>query len=121
MLVVALVLAVLYFMLMTLVMIDSSRAQGEAQRFRARVMAAALAENGAELACAQMVKLTSNYAQRQDEQGTLTGKYYRGADKFTVEGDAVAGGLIKQKASVKLTGTVDEAGHIRIDWSNHSQ
>jgi hypothetical protein len=42
----AMVIAVLYFLLMELLLIDSSRALGEAQRFRSRVVAAALAENG---------------------------------------------------------------------------
>src|SRR6266545_5727430 len=51
----ALVLSVLYFALMELLLIDSSRALNEAQRFRARVVAGALAESGAELAALQMV------------------------------------------------------------------
>ena len=72
-LVIALVLAILYFMLMGLVMIDSSRAQTEAQRYRARVLAATLAENAAELACAQMVTLPGGVATLQDAQGTMTG------------------------------------------------
>jgi hypothetical protein len=87
-LVIALVLAILYFMLMGLVMIDSSRAQAEAQRFRARMMAAVLAENAAELACAQMVTLPSGMANKEDKQGRMFGTYRRtSGDKFEVNGE----------------------------------
>src|SRR5258708_13978010 len=53
-LITAIALAVLYFGLMELMLIDSSRALREAQRFRSRVVASALAESAAELAAAQM-------------------------------------------------------------------
>src|SRR6266566_4686861 len=51
----AIALAILYFGLMELMLIDSSRALREAQRFRARVTSAALAESAAELSAAQMI------------------------------------------------------------------
>src|SRR5204863_3948307 len=51
----AIVLAILYFALMELMLIDSSRAVREAQRFRARIVATTLAESAAELAALQLV------------------------------------------------------------------
>lgn len=65
----AIALAVLYFGLMELMMIDSSRALREAQRFRARVVASALAENAAELAAANMITQPGSTTTAQDDQG----------------------------------------------------
>ncbi|HJW93316.1 MAG TPA: hypothetical protein VJ901_06840 [Thermoanaerobaculia bacterium] len=125
-LVIALVLAILYFMLMALVMIDSSRAQAEAQRYRARVVSAALAENAAELACVQMVTTPSGMAQLEDSQGTMMGTYRRlGSDtstqaRFEVNGEAQTKGLLNQKATVFLEGHFD-GNQIHIDFARHSQ
>jgi len=130
-LVIALVLAILYFMLMTLIMIDSSRAQGEAQRYRARVVAAALAENAAELACAQMVTLPSGVGQLQDDQGRMYGTYRRlGSNpsgtgppsdaRFEVMGEADTKGVLNQHATVFLEGHFN-GNEVHIDFSRHSQ
>jgi hypothetical protein len=124
-LVIALVLAILYFMLMGLVMIDSSRAQAEAQRYRARVVASALAENAAELACAQMVNLPSGMAELNDKQGLMRGAYHRigaGApgETFEVNGEAETKGLLRLKATVFLEGHF-EGNVIHIDYARHSQ
>src|SRR5260370_11002888 len=69
----AIALAVLYFGLMELMLIDSSRALREAQRFRSRVVASALAESAAELAAAQMVTRPVANANASDEQEHITG------------------------------------------------
>jgi hypothetical protein len=120
-LVIALVLAILYFMLMGLVMIDSSRAQAEAQRFRARMMAAVLAENAAELACAQMVTLPGGTANKEDNQGRMFGTYRRMAgDKFEVNGEGETKGVVRQQATVLLEGHI-EGSTVHIDYSRHSQ
>ena len=120
-LVIALVLAMLYFMLMGLVMIDSSRAQAEAQRFRARMMAAVLAENAAELACAQMVTLPGGMANKEDNQGRMVGTYRRLTDnRFEVNGEGETKGVVRQQATVLLEGHI-EGNTIHIDYSRHSQ
>ena len=54
-LIAAIALAILYFALMELMLIDSSRALREAQRFRSKVIATTLAESAAELSAASMV------------------------------------------------------------------
>jgi len=115
------VLAILYFMLMGLVMIDSSRAQAEAQRFRARMMAAVLAENAAELACAQMVTAPGGMANKEDNQGRMVGTYRRLTDeKFEVNGEGETKGVVRQQATVLLEGHI-EGNTIHIDYSRHSQ
>ncbi len=119
--VVALVLAVLYFMLMALIMIDSSRAQAEAQRFRARMVASILAEDGAEAACVQMVNNPGGGPGLvRNEHGVAKGEYTRVDKNFSVAAYADTAGVIHQHAEVKLDGTVID-GHIRIDYSRHSQ
>ena len=120
-LVIALVLAILYFMLMGLVMIDSSRAQAEAQRYRARVVAATLAENAAELACVQMVTQPGGVAMKDDPQGKLSGSYQRTGDKFEVNGEGESKGVLHQRATVLLEGHFDPNGTVHIDFSRHSQ
>ena len=120
-LVIALVLAILYFMLMTLVMIDSSRAQAEAQRYRARVVAATLAENAAELACVQMVNQPTGMAMLQDSQGKMMGGYHHtSGDNFEINGEGETKGVLTQKATVMIEGHF-EGNRIRIDWTRHSQ
>jgi hypothetical protein len=119
-LVAALVLAILYFMLMELMMIDSSRALVEAQRFRARVVAATEAENGAELACVQMVTRLNGISDMTDDQGHRQGQYRKGATTFEVTGEGTSGGTIAQRASVYLKGRI-EGTDVKIDYANHSQ
>ncbi len=70
----ALVLAVLYFGLMELMLIDASRALAEANRFRARTIAAALAEDGVELASAQMMTRQVAVVNTENDQGKISGK-----------------------------------------------
>ena len=50
-----LILAILFFALMTLLLIESSEMSRRADRYRSRVLAQVLAENGAELAAQKMV------------------------------------------------------------------
>ena len=68
----AITLAILYFALMELMLIDSSRAVREAQRFRARIVATTLAESAAELAAAQLVTQPKAQVNATDDQGTMT-------------------------------------------------
>ena len=66
----AITLAILYFALMELMLIDSSRAVREAQRFRARIVATTLAESAAELAALQLVTASGGPVNATDDQGT---------------------------------------------------
>jgi len=105
---------------MELMLIDSSRALRESQRFRARVMAATLAESAAELAAAQMVNGVSNSANAQDDQGKMTGALSRTGNQFELNGEGVTSGLPPVKASVRVQGRI-EGSRVVIDYTFHSQ
>ncbi|HKO55894.1 MAG TPA: hypothetical protein VJ276_08450 [Thermoanaerobaculia bacterium] len=119
----ALVLAFLYFGLMQLLLIDSSRSLHEAQRFRARIVAKTLAENGAELAAINMVKQQSGAGSVNDAQGSASGtRTTDGAGTFTITSDSVTAGVLTQRAWVILVGRVDSDGAtVHIERSRHSQ
>lgn len=118
----AIALAVLYFALMQLMLIDSSRALREAQRFRSRIVASTLAESGAELVSAGMVtNLASNSATAKDEQGSMDGElHFGGAGAFEVVGNATTAGVQPVKATVRVQGRV-EGSKVIIDYTFHSQ
>ncbi|HSP15434.1 MAG TPA: hypothetical protein VLV78_11845 [Thermoanaerobaculia bacterium] len=115
----ALVLAVLYFALMELLLIDSSRALTEAQRFRSRVVAETLAENAAELAALQMINTGGANVTASDFQGTMHGTLRRTGDHFELEGEASTIGVMPQAATVFVQGTISGT-NIAIDYTNHT-
>ena len=117
----ALILAILYFALMELLMLDSSRALAEARRFRARIIAANLAENGAELAAIYITTRTGNAVDQADDSGTMTGRMSRNGEAFTIKGDGAASGLDPQSATVSVQGRVSPSGAIAIDYTMHGQ
>jgi hypothetical protein len=123
----AIALAVLYFGLMELMLIDSSRALREAQRFRSRIVASALAESAAELAAAQMVTHPGASANASDEQGQMTGSLRvtgdpsQGPQQFEITGQGVTAGVAPVTASVRVQGRIVDGNHIAIDYTFHSQ
>ena len=98
----AITLAILYFALMELMLIDSSRAVREAQRFRARIVATTLAESAAELAALQLVTASGGPVNATDDQGTMSATLQRSGDKFTIDANAESTGVPPQKATVKV-------------------
>ncbi len=122
-LITAIVLAVLYFALMELLLIESSRSLAEAQRFRARVVAATLAENGAELAALQIVNGGAPPPlPATDSQGTMNGTLRRVGVNFELVGTGRSAGVITQSSTVTIQGRIDPAdGTIKIDYTNHGQ
>jgi hypothetical protein len=119
----ALILAVLYFGLMELLMIDSSRALAEARRFRARIVATALAESAAELAALyiatpEMPK--SVISPLTIDQGSMTWSMKGSAASFELRGEGETSGVIVTRSSVKVGGRVD-GGKVVIDWTMHTQ
>ena len=119
-LVAALVLSILYFGLMALILIDSTRALHEANRFRARVVAGTLAENAAELAAQDIISLRSNKIEDEDFQGTVTATMERPNDQFVIEAEGTAIGVLTQKATVRVQGRV-LGTEVKIDYTFHSQ
>lgn len=117
----ALLIAVLYFALMELLLLDSTRSLQEAQRFRARIVAATLAESAAELAAAGMITKPGGEAQGEDAQGTMVGKYVRsGCCSFELIGEATSKGVPPATAHVRLQGRIVD-NQVTIDYSTHSQ
>jgi len=116
----AIALAILYFGLMELMLIDSSRALTEAQRFRSRVVASALAENAAELAAANMITNPGSTMTAQDDQGKMIGGIVVNGNQFEINGEGDTAGVIPVKATVRVQGTITGT-HIAIDYTFHSQ
>lgn len=117
----AIALAVLYFALMELMLIDSTRALREAQRFRSRIVASTLAESAAELAAAEMVKGSAGAAPKaSDDQGLMEGQLHMLGSQFELLGDATTAGAAPTKASVRVQGRV-EGTRVVIDYTFHSQ
>ena len=114
----AIVLAVLYFALMELMLIDSSRVLAEARRFRARVVATTLAESGAELSAAQLVTQSSANVTASDEQGTMSATMQHNGNTFMIDASAETAGVPPQKSSVKVQGRV-EGTKVLVDYTSH--
>jgi hypothetical protein len=120
---VALIVAVLYFAMIQLMLFDASRELAEARRFRARVIAATLAENAAELAAASLTDPNLTATPRLttcDEQGSMTRQMTKAGEKFTIEASGRAEGTIAQQATVTIQGNVVGTA-INIDYTFHSQ
>jgi hypothetical protein len=118
----AIILAVLYFGMIELLMIDSSRELGEARRFRSRIVAQALAENAAELAALHITTQAQNTPPAlTDAQGTMVGKVVTGGGapgSFVIEGYGDTAGLDRSHAEVKVVGAI-QGGRLRIDYTTH--
>ena len=116
----ALIIAVLYLALMELLLMDSTRALNEAQRYRSQVIAQTLAESGAERASAQMItKFSNNPPSVNDDQGTMSGTMQHAGNNFEITGDGIAKGVPSAKAHVELKGAVFGT-HIQIDFATHT-
>jgi len=116
----AIALAILYFGLMELMLIDSSRALTEAQRFRSRVVASALAENGAELAAANMISQPGSTTTAQDDQGKMIGAITVNGNNFEINAEGDTAGVVPVKATVRVQGRI-LGNHIAVDYTFHSQ
>jgi Tfp pilus assembly protein PilX len=117
-LIAALILAVLYFALMELMLIDASQSLEGARRFRARVVAVSLAENAVELAAVQMVSKAARNATAQNADGQMHGNYTPG-DTFELFGDGMTSGVINTPSRVQIEGKV-EGTTITIEWARYA-
>ncbi len=116
----AIALAVLYFAVMQLIMIDSSRVLREAQRFRSKVISHALAENAAELAASQMLLTSVRNINAKDADGTMKGALNKSSTAFTISAEGTSYGAESRRATVRLQGRV-VGTQIKVDYSFHSQ
>jgi Tfp pilus assembly protein PilX len=119
-LIAAIALAILYFAVMQLIMIDSSRSLTEARRFRAKVISTALAENGAELAASQMVLTTQRNVNATDADGKMKATLEHSSSEFVISAEGTSYGTEPRTATVRLQGRVQGA-KITVDYAQHSQ
>jgi Tfp pilus assembly protein PilX len=116
-----LILAILFFALMTLLLIESSEMSRRADRYRSRVMAQVLAENAVELAAQKMVTNTVAIKNYEDDQGTIHGEYKASpSGQFNFTGSCETKGVYPLKAAVRIQGHL-EGVQPRIDFTFHSQ
>ena len=120
-LVAAITIAILYFALMELMLIDSSRALREAQRFRSKVVAVTLAESAAELSSASMVTRNSGDSiNADDEQGSMKATCNVNGQAFVINAEATTSGVSPVTSSVRVQGRI-VGQRVAIDYTFHSQ
>jgi len=126
-LILALFLGILYFGFIELLMFDASREMSEARRFRARIVALTLAENGAELAATQMITQDTAPPPETDWQGTTSGELTKGPCpdplqwcSFDLKSTARSAGREGTDATLWLEGRM-KGTQIQIQFSRHSQ
>jgi Tfp pilus assembly protein PilX len=132
----AVIVAVLYFALIELLMIDASRDLAQARQFRSYVIAQTLAENAAELAALKIVDPTTapqGNVKEEDWQGTMVGTLRKTTDdppdpndlnavqklNFVLTGQGETAGLAKARAAVEVTGRI-EGNKVLIDFTKHA-
>jgi hypothetical protein len=120
---IAIVLAVLYFGLIQLLLVDASRDLNEARRFRARIVAWTLAENAAERSAhgiASMGPTMMPVLQNENQQGIMRGALMKSGKNFQLTGEGQTKGVVKVKSTVKVIGRVEDTGKVYIDFTMHS-
>jgi Tfp pilus assembly protein PilX len=130
-LVIALVLALLYFGLIELLLVDSSRELAAARRFRARILAETLAENAAEGAALRMADETVVWTKFEltNEQGEMEGEMRKSGQAYVITAKGISAGLESTQVTVRLQGQVvppsaaNPTGptKITIDFARHTQ
>lgn len=119
----ALALAVLYFGLIELLMIDATRELSAARRFRSNIVALTLAENAAELAALNMVTRDRTPVDEENDQGRMLGDGMRRAGlEFDIQVEGHSAGLEPASMTVRLEGHIDDTTlplKVIIDYSRH--
>lgn len=119
-------IAVLFFMLIELMLIDSARELKEAQRFRSKIVAATLAENGAELVAARIVESDVTIKDTTDWQGKIYGEMHKNVEsgEFQIVGTGETAGVQPAKARVEIKGKVEAVAagppNIEIFFTQHT-
>lgn len=110
----ALILALLYFGLMELVLIESTEAVRGASRFRSRVTAEILAQNGADLAAEEMVSRFTRDEESDLPGGHVIASYRRMPDaSFEIASAGTSEGPFSARRSLRIAGTVTN-GNVAI-------
>ena len=117
----ALVLAILYFAMVELLLIDSARELEAARRFRARIVAETLAENGVELAAVRIVLNERSEGTVEDWQGKVTARMAKNVSsgQFDIVSEAKTAGVTESKAKVLVRGR-GVGGDVKIQYTVHT-
>ncbi|HEX7707131.1 MAG TPA: hypothetical protein VF701_11800 [Thermoanaerobaculia bacterium] len=121
-LIAAMILAVLYFALIELLLLDSSRELAEARRFRAQIVALTLAENGAELAAVDLASpgRTMQEGRLDDSQGRMEGRMTKTSGaQFDIEAKGETTGVTPVRATVHVRGRLIGT-EVRIQYTQHT-
>lgn len=121
----ALVLAVLFFALISLVLWESTVRYRAAQAFRARILAQSLAANAAEMSASGLAAGSPLAVSLETEEGTMAAKGTASTDtdgvtRFEIEAEGVTRGVRPSFATVKARGRI-ESGQLTITSTKHSQ
>lgn len=121
----ALVLSVLFFVLISLVLWESSLRYRAAQAFRARVLAQTLAENAAEVAARGLADGSSLSATGEIDDGTMTATGHAsqeldGTVSFEIEAKGTTHGVQPTTATVSVRGRL-VGSRVRLTRTRHSQ
>lgn len=126
MLIAAIALAILYFGLMELMLMESQRTLREAQRFRSKIIATTLAENAAELAAENICKNFASTIDYTNGDGTMKGEMKReppvsdgGPSPFKITVSGTSSGVPSAVETVQLDGNVKGLS-VEITYSDHS-
>ncbi|MGA7616036.1 MAG: hypothetical protein WBX15_12740 [Thermoanaerobaculia bacterium] len=102
-----LVLAVLYFALMGLVLMESTAKSREAAGFHSRIASEIFAENAAELAARQMVSGSSRHIDVTTSDGVLKADFQRSpSGQFTLRATATSSGVAPTSSHLVLRGRI---------------
>jgi Tfp pilus assembly protein PilV len=116
-----LVIALLYFAMLELMLMESGEALRNAQRFRARIAAQILAENAAELSAHNFALSSGKSVSFTDDTGEMHGKSQRlPGELFKIEGRGTVAGVHPHSATVEIHGHF-EGLSLYIDRTVHSQ
>ena len=118
----ALIISALYFGLIGLMLFDAQRELAEARRFRARIVALTLAENGAEYTALMIVpRVPQKDVAEEDAQGRITGTRLLDADgNFKIKASGTSTGVVEVRATVEIDGKV-VGNEVHIYYTRHSQ
>lgn len=116
-----LILAVLYLGLMELMLRESSEVLRSAVRFRSRIVAQSLAEDGVELAARRIVERDAAKVKYDNPEGNVDATMRRVGDvSFEITSRSTAVGASSSSATVRVFGRVTGT-QIHIDRTIHSQ
>lgn len=105
-----LIVALLYFAFLELLLAESTQAFRSAERFRARIVARVMADNGAELAAHNMIAIAGQEVSGETDEGSMSGTYRRSlteaGDRFEIVARGESTGTWNAEARIRISGYI---------------